>query len=600
MATIGSLVVNVMANTSSFSAGLKQAESALGGFASKVKSGVGGIAGALGGATGLGALLTAGGIVAGLKQSVEAAAESEKASRKLESVLKATGGAAGFSADELKNYAAQLQATTNFEDDATVSGMAVMATFKNISGDVFKDAIRSAQDLSSVMEQDLQSSIVQIGKALNDPIKGMEALQKVGVGFSEAQRGDIRSRMAAGDTKGAQGVILGELKSEFGGAAEALADPMTQLKNTLGDLSETIGAGLLPYVKVFASELQDAVASSGGLTEQAEQAASGWGVLADIVDVFGHGLQIAWGFAKGLVGTIQVLTGKLLEGLSYLGLATDEMAAKYQQSGYEWLKGAKDTIGSAWKGLNGTDLAPSEQMARAAEEAKRAKDHAAGLAAALGQAGDGADAVAKKLSGGTQFLAGLKKEIAQFGMGADDKKFADMTSEAHRLQKEGKLSVAKMWEATTMINQLQQLAAAEADAKAEADAFNATLAEAQRLTQDSMTPLEKYNQQIDHLLDLWESGYLDDMTMADQAAKAEASLGAGKEKSRDVPFAAAAERGSASAYSAIIKAQYGSSDPQKAVKDEVTKTNTILAWTNKILEEVRDKTNSPAVAELPA
>jgi hypothetical protein len=175
------------------------------------------------------------------KKAADAAGEQIAAERKLESVLAATGNAAGFTADELKRMAADLQQVTNYGDEATLSAMGVLASFTNIKGDVFRDATTAAQDLSAVMGQDLQSSVVQIGKALNDPIKGVTALQRVGVAFTQQQKDQITAMVEAGNSMGAQQLILAELKKEFGGAAEAMADPFTQFGNAVGDVQEELG-----------------------------------------------------------------------------------------------------------------------------------------------------------------------------------------------------------------------------------------------------------------------------------------------------------------------------------------------------------------------
>ena len=185
----------------------------------------------------------AGGIVAG---AARAFAEQERSERKLESVLRATGNAAGFSADRLKQYAAQLQQTTNFGDELTISAQAVLATFRNVQGKVFKDATKLALDLSTVMGTDLQSSVVQIGKALNDPVVGLTALQRVGITFSTVQKQQIKDFVAQNQVMKAQQVILAELSAQFGGAAAAQKDTfagrLQTIKNELGDILEKLGA----------------------------------------------------------------------------------------------------------------------------------------------------------------------------------------------------------------------------------------------------------------------------------------------------------------------------------------------------------------------
>lgn len=187
--------------------------------------------------------------------SLSAFRESEKAGKKLDAVLAATGGAAGVTGEEIRKMAGDLQLVTNFEDDATINAAALLATFTQIKGDTFQSAIVAAQDLSAVMGQDLNSSIVQVGKALNDPVRGVTALRKVGVAFSEEQQQQIKQLQKSGDLAGAQAIILQELQNEFGGAARAVADPFTILGNVIGDIMEMLGGALLPTLNTIAVEV---------------------------------------------------------------------------------------------------------------------------------------------------------------------------------------------------------------------------------------------------------------------------------------------------------------------------------------------------------
>jgi hypothetical protein len=187
--------------------------------------------------------------------SLSAFRESEKAGKKLDAVLAATGGAAGVSGEEIRKMAGDLQLVTNFEDDATINAAALLATFTQIKGDTFQSAIVAAQDLSAVMGQDLNSSIVQVGKALNDPVRGVTALRKVGVSFSEEQQKQIKQLQTSGDLAGAQAIILAELQNEFGGAARAVADPFTILGNVIGDIMEMLGGALMPTLQTIAVEV---------------------------------------------------------------------------------------------------------------------------------------------------------------------------------------------------------------------------------------------------------------------------------------------------------------------------------------------------------
>jgi len=197
----------------------------------------------------VGSLLAIGGLV-------KLAGEQEAAETKLASVLRATGEAAGFSLEELKKFASGLQEVTTFGDEAILSAQAVLATFKEIKGDNFKAATEAALDMSIVLDSDLKGAMIQLGKALNDPIKGISALSKAGISFTEQQKLQIKTLQESGDIAGAQKIILEELAGEMGGAARDAAKTffgqLKQMVNVLGDAGEVIGKVFVPSIKSFA------------------------------------------------------------------------------------------------------------------------------------------------------------------------------------------------------------------------------------------------------------------------------------------------------------------------------------------------------------
>ena len=143
----------------------------------------------------------------------------EQSAAKLNAVLKATDFAAGRTADAINRIGRAMADTTLFNDDEIRNTAAVLLTFKNVQGQVFDSALASILDMSSVLDGDLKAAAIQVGKALNDPIKGVAQLNEVGVSFTQQQKDMIRTMTEAGNVAGAQGVILKELASEFGGAA---------------------------------------------------------------------------------------------------------------------------------------------------------------------------------------------------------------------------------------------------------------------------------------------------------------------------------------------------------------------------------------------
>jgi hypothetical protein len=107
--------------------------------------------------------------------------------------------------------------------------------------------------MSQALGQDVKSSAIQLGKALQDPIQGVSALQRVGVNFTDAQKEMIKQMVEAGKVEEAQKFILAELKTEFGGAAKAAGETfggqLAILGNQFGNILEVVGGAFLPALK---------------------------------------------------------------------------------------------------------------------------------------------------------------------------------------------------------------------------------------------------------------------------------------------------------------------------------------------------------------
>jgi hypothetical protein len=184
----------------------------------------------------------AGAFAGGAALVVKNTIEAEQAFAQLEARVKSTGGVAGFTAGELANIASELQSVSTFGDEAIQSMQSVLLTFTNVRGDNFKAANAAILDMATALGTDLQSAAMQVGKALNDPIRGVSALSRAGVQLSEDQKALVEQLQTTGDIAGAQAIILKELEKQFGGAAAAarntLGGALQALKNSFGDLFE--------------------------------------------------------------------------------------------------------------------------------------------------------------------------------------------------------------------------------------------------------------------------------------------------------------------------------------------------------------------------
>ena len=223
---------------------------------------------------------------------------SAKVSADLEAALTATGHAAGLTADEIRKIGEERAKVTLFDDDETNRASAMLLTFKNVKKGVFEEAIPAIQDLATKMAgdgpADMKGASIQLGKALNAPLTGITALTRVGVTFTEQQKEQIKQMVKAGDTAGAQRLILRELNSEFGGAAEAARKAgggMATLSMRWGEMKETVGSfvseGLSKLSQWFGRVLDNAQPLVDMITELADEFASYYREIGDVLEGLG-------------------------------------------------------------------------------------------------------------------------------------------------------------------------------------------------------------------------------------------------------------------------------------------------------------------------
>lgn len=182
----------------------------------------------------------AGGVV--YKAVIAATVEQERVTKQLEATLKATGGAAGLNRDQLLSMASALQQVTTYGDEAIIPAQSLLLSFKQIGGDVFPRALSMVLDLSTAMRQDLGASATMLGKALEDPVRGITALNRVGATLTEEQGNMVKALAESGRMAEAQTLILEVLEGQYGGSARAARDSfggaIQGLKNAFGDLLE--------------------------------------------------------------------------------------------------------------------------------------------------------------------------------------------------------------------------------------------------------------------------------------------------------------------------------------------------------------------------
>ncbi|MCP4307791.1 MAG: hypothetical protein GY788_23540 [bacterium] len=251
----------------------------LGGIAGRLTS-IGGIASGTTAALGGLSLAFAGAGFTAFK-ALQAFQKFETQQLVTEQVIRATGGAAGKTAEDLEALAQSIGFGTLASVQEVRAASAQLLTFRSISGETFDRTLRLSQDLATLGFGTLKTSAVQLGKALEDPATGMTALRRVGVSFSEAQKQVIMDLFETGRVAEAQEKILDALEQQVGGSGAAsgqgLAGAYDSLSEATGILLERWGSQIAEAVN-----LRGALLGIAGAIDTVNQRASVGGQLIEV------------------------------------------------------------------------------------------------------------------------------------------------------------------------------------------------------------------------------------------------------------------------------------------------------------------------------
>jgi hypothetical protein len=219
-------------------------------------------------------LLALGGMAVG---AVRAAEEAGVADNRLQNVAESMG-LFGSQTDtvvqRLKDFADTTMMATAVDDEIIKSTQAKLLTFKNLAqtadevGGAMDRATLAAIDLAAAGFGEAEQNAVQLGKALQDPVKGITALARSGVTFTEQEKEKIAVLVESGKVLEAQDMILSAIETQVGGTAEATATGSAKMAVAFGEMAESIGKALLPLVEKLVPIMVgffDIVAENSGL-----------------------------------------------------------------------------------------------------------------------------------------------------------------------------------------------------------------------------------------------------------------------------------------------------------------------------------------------
>ena len=242
----------------------------------------------------------------GLQEMSNAYAVQEQNEKRLETVMRERMDASAADIQQMKELASAQQEIGVIGDEVQLAGMQQVSTFLHEKEaleqlvPVMNNLIAQQNGLNAT-QQDAQS----IGNLLGKAMQGQtEALQRVGISFSEAQKEVMQT-----GTEMERASMLAEIITQnVGNMNEELRNtPTGELKaldNTIGDVKESVGQlvqGIMPYLTI-ASNLT--IAASGALK------------MATAVKSLGvaHGLASAGAVAHNL--QLKLMTAMMRQGIA--------------------------------------------------------------------------------------------------------------------------------------------------------------------------------------------------------------------------------------------------------------------------------------------
>lgn len=183
-----------------------------------------------------------------IRSVTTAVLEQEKAVTALNASLTNTGTYSAQFSQALQDNASALQKLTIYEDEAILSGTALMQNIGNMSADVLPKAQKAALGLAAAYGMSLETAFQMVGKAA----AGNTALL--------GRYGIVLDESLTQTEKFAKVLEIGAGK--FGlaeAAAKTTAGQLEQLKNAVGDMYEIIGAALIPVMQGFVAILKPVV-----------------------------------------------------------------------------------------------------------------------------------------------------------------------------------------------------------------------------------------------------------------------------------------------------------------------------------------------------
>ena len=235
------------------------------------------------------------------KKLFDAAERAGTANARIEQITISMGNfgdEASEVASKVAGTANELAKLTGVERNTIKETQALLLTFNRVNrtadetGGVFERATEAAIDLAAAGFGSATSNAQSLGRALEDPIRGLTSLTRQGVTFTDAERERIETLVESNQVQEAQVLILEAIEKQVGGTAEATSNASDRIRQSFGVIVDQIALSLAPQFE----KLTDAV---GRLIDRFAEWWQDNGPR--VIEVIGNTVEAArnlWGFIR--------------------------------------------------------------------------------------------------------------------------------------------------------------------------------------------------------------------------------------------------------------------------------------------------------------
>jgi hypothetical protein len=148
------------------------------------------------------------------------------------------------------DYADATSRMTGVDGEAIGIAQTKLMTFKelaksaDIAGGAFDRATMAAIDMASAGFGSAETNAVQLGKALNDPIKGINSLTRSGITFTTQEKAKIATLVQSNQMLKAQDIILKAIETQVGGTAKAAATSSGKIAQSWAQIKDAFAEPL--------------------------------------------------------------------------------------------------------------------------------------------------------------------------------------------------------------------------------------------------------------------------------------------------------------------------------------------------------------------